>query len=181
MNVKELRVAMAQALQAEGLEERRLVPRQPKAWTIPSDDIIRCFWPHAIRYSDGFRYTGVIGIGIPSLRQWLREHKPRDEAGIFHSCFVSYHILNEDVFQNLMVKQDKPIPVDLWAGMLKDRLEKVPSTLDALVAAYLRNEEDLGWLAHPHERLAWDFLLKWRENPDPSLHVPQMLPDGGIV
>jgi hypothetical protein len=180
MNVKELRAVMAQALQAEGFEERRLAPRQPKAWTLPSDDIIRCFWPHAIRYSDGFRYTGVLGIEIPSLRNWLREHKPSDEAGLNRSCFVGYHILNEDVFQDFIVEHDRPAPADLWAGMLKDRLDKVPSTLDALVAAYRRNKEDLGWFAHPDQRPAWNVILKWCENPG-LLHAPKMLPDGRTV
>jgi hypothetical protein len=107
--------------------------------------------------------------------------KPDAAAGIFRQCFVSYLIINEDVFRNFVVELDKPVPSDLWAGLLKDRLDKVPPTLDALIETYGRNKEDLGWLAHPHERYAWDFLLKWREDPDPSIHVPQTLPDGRVV
>jgi hypothetical protein len=80
-----------------------------------------------------------------------------------------------------MVDHDKPVPSHLWAGLLKDRLDKVPPTLDALIDTYRRSKEDLGWLARPHERHAWHFLLKWRENPDPSIHVPKMSPDGRVA
>jgi hypothetical protein len=66
-------------------------------------------------------------------------------------------------------------------GLEEQRLLLVPPTLDGLITAYRRDKEQLGWLAHPHERHAWDFLLKWRENPDPSIHVPKMLPNGRIV
>jgi len=37
------------------------------------------------------------------------------------------------------------------------------------------------WLAHPHERHAWEFLLKWHDDPDPALNVPKMRPDGRIA
>jgi len=115
------------------------------------------------------------------LRRWLTEHKQGD-VGIFHTCFVSYNILNEEVLgRRFMVEHGQPVPADLWAGLLKDRLAQIPSNLEALVTAYQRNKETLGRLAHPHERLAWDFLLKWLENPDPSLRVPKMLSDGHIV
>jgi hypothetical protein len=181
MYVKELRALMDNALREEGLEERRLFPNGPKVWTLPAADVLRFFAPQSIRRPWGFIYTGAIGIEIRSLRDWLREFKPEAETGIFHSCFVKYLIINEDVFGNFTVEHDKPVPSDLWAGLLKDRVDKVPPTLDTLVATYRRNKEDLGWLAHPHERHAWDFLLRWRENPDPSIHVPQVRPDGRIV
>lgn len=180
MNVKELRAIMDDALRREGLEERLLFPRGLKAWTLPGGDILRCFWPHPVRRPWGFTYDGSIGIEIPALRQWLREFRPT-EPGIFHSCFVSYVIMNEDWFPEFMLEHDKPVPSDLWAGLVKDRLEKIPSTIDGLVAAYRRDKGQLGWLAHPHERHAWTFLMKWRENPASSLHVPQMLPDGRII
>ncbi len=180
MDVKELRAIMDGALRQEGLEERRLFPKGLKAWILPGGDIFRCFWPHATRSPWGFSYSGAIGIEIPALRQWLREFKP-NEAGIFHSCFVSYVTMNEDWFPEFMLEHGRPVPSDLWAGLLKDRLEKVPSTLDGLIASYRRGREELGWLAHPHERHAWDFLLKWHENPAPSIHVPRMLPDGRVV
>ena len=172
---------MEDALRQEGLEERRLFPKGPKVWTLNDGDIVRFFWPQAIRRPWGFIYDGAIGIEIPSLRTWLSQFKPDAEAGIFRQCFVSYLIINEDVFRDvIMVENDKPVPSDLWAGLLKDRLAKIPSTLDALIGSYQRNKEELGWLAHPHERHAWDFLLKWRENPVPFMHVPKKLPDGRV-
>lgn len=118
---------------------------------------------------------------IPSLRRWLSRFKPDAPASILSQCFVSYLTVNEDVLGNFAVEHDRPVPSDLWAGLLKDRLEKVPRTLIGLIDTYRRNKDDLGWLAHPQERHAWDFLLKWHENPDPSIHVPTMLPDGRVV
>lgn len=172
---------METAFREEGLEERQLFPKAPKVWSLPAGDITRFFWPHAYRRPWGFRYSGAIGVEIPALRSWLREHKPGPEAGIFHFCFVSYLIINEDVLNKFVIEHGKAIPFDLWAGLLKDRLVRVPPTLDSLVAAYERNKEELGWLAHPNQRHAWDFLLKWRDNPTPSLRVPKMLLDGRIV
>lgn len=111
----------------------------------------------------------------------MHEHKPDREAGIFRSRSVSYLIANENVLREFMVEHGAAIPADLWAGLLKDRLVRTPSTLESLVRVYTRNREELGWLAHPNERHAWNFLMKWRENPDPALPVPRMLPDGRIV
>jgi hypothetical protein len=180
MNVKELRAVMDNALREEGLEEQRLFPKGPKVWTISGDDLIRFFWPQAIRRPWGFIYDGAIGVEIPSLRTWLREFKP-EGPGIFHSCFICYLITNEELRREFMVEHGNPIPADLWAGLLKDKLELVPPNLDSLITAYRRNKEELGWLAHPHQRHAWDFLLKWRENRDPSIHVPKMLPNGRVI
>jgi hypothetical protein len=180
MNIKELKALMEAAFRNEGLEELRLISKAPKAWTLPAGDIVRFFWPHPYRRPWGFVYQGTIGIEVPALREWLREHKPGQQAGIFQVAFVGYLTVNEDVFRNFMVEHGKPVPADLWAGLLKDRLEQVPPTLDGLLAAYRRNKEELGWLANPPSRHAWEFLLKWRDNPDPSLHVPTRLPDGRI-
>lgn len=118
---------------------------------------------------------------MPALRHWLGAFKPGGQAGILHSCFVSYMIINDDVLGEFRVEHDKPAPLDLWAGLLKDRLERVPPTLDGLINAYRRNKEELGWLAHPHMHHAWDFLLRWNDNPSPMLQVPRRLPDGRIV
>ena len=181
MNVKELRAVMDSALLGEGLEEQRLFPKGPKVWALPGDDIVRFFWPQAIRRPWGFTYGGAIGIEIPSLRAWLTRFKPEANASILSQCFVSYLVINEDVLGEFVVEHDKPVPSDLWAGLLKDRLERVPETLEGLIDTYRRNKEDLGWLAHPHQKHAWDFLLKWHANPDPSIHVPKMLPDGRVV
>lgn len=173
---------MESAFRAEGLEERRpRVPKAPKIWTLPADDIIRFFWPYAYRRPWGFVYSGSIGIEVPALRDWLREHKPGREAGIFQTSFVGYVIANEDVLRDFLVEHGEPVPADLWAGLLKDRLARVPPTLEGLIASYRRNKEELGWLAHPSSRHAWEFLLEWRDNPDPSLHVPTRGPNGRIV
>ncbi|HEY0013444.1 MAG TPA: hypothetical protein VGB79_11415 [Allosphingosinicella sp.] len=181
MNVQAFRRVTDDALRAEGLEPHLLLPRRLRVWTLPGGDVVRFFSPHAYRRPWGFVYTGAIGVEVPALRQWLRAHRPGGEAGIFHTAFVSWHLANEDVLGVLGVEHGEPVPADYWAGLLKERLSRIPPTLDGLVAAYRRNKEALGWLAHPHERHAWDFLLKWRDGPDASLHVPIMLPDGSIA
>ena len=183
MDITQFRALMGAALGQEGLEEWAVLhrrPRVPNIWILPADDIVRFFWPHAYRRPWGFVYSGNIGVEIPELRDWLRKHRP-DSPGIFHTCFVSYNILNEAALGEFMVEHEQPVPGDLWAGLLKDRLAQIPATFAGLVTAYRRRREDLGWLANPGERFAWDFLLKWLDDPDPSLHVPSILPDGRIV
>jgi hypothetical protein len=181
MNIKEVRAVMEAALRAEGFEQQRIGPRPLEVWSVPALDIIRCFHASAYRRPWGFIYSGGIGVEVPALREWLNRHKPGEQSGIFHSWFVGYEIANEDVLGEFMVNHGEPVPADLWAGLLMDRILNVPTSLDALVAAYRSQREQLGWLAHPHQKPAWDFLLKWREHPDPALHVPRMLPDGRIV
>ena len=171
------------ALRDAGLEEQGVPHRRrkvPSVWALPADDILRYFWPDAQRLPWGFRYSGSIVIEIPPLRTWLNQHK-REDAEIFHTRFVSYNILNEDILAGFTVEHDEPVPSDLWAGLLADRLARIPPNLQSLVDAYRRNREDLGWLAHPHDRHAWDFLLKWIDDPDPSLPVPKRLPDGRFI
>ena len=180
MNVKELRAMMDSALLQEGMEARQIVAKAPKAWFLPADDVIRFFQPHTYRRPWGFVYSGSVGLEIPALRKWLRANK-QEKEGIFDTCFVSYLIINEDVLSEFRVVHGNPVPADLWAGLLRDRLNSIPPTLDELVAAYRCNKEELGWLAHPHQRHAWKFLLKWRDDPDPKLHVPVMQPNGFIV
>ena len=158
----------------------QLIPNAPQAWLLPAADLIRFFQPHPQRRSGGFVYSGSIGIEIPALRDWLHANKP-DEEGVFHTCFVGYLIVNEDVFRNFMITHGDPVPADLWASLIKDRLDRVPLTLEELITSYRRNKEELGWLAHPHERHAWEFLLKWHDDPTASLHVPKVQPDGRIV
>ena len=183
MNVMQFRELMQSALRNAGLEEHEVTHRRPKVpnvWALPADDIVRYFWPGAYRRPWGFVYSGSLAVEIPELRKWLTEHKQGD-AGIFHTCFVGYNIMNEEVLGGFMVEHDKTVPADLWAGLLRDRLAQIPSSLEGLVDTYRRNKEILGWLAHPHQRHAWDFLMKWVDNPDPGLHVPKMLPDGQIA
>ena len=181
MNIKEFRKVMDSALAEEGLEHRRVLPMHPKVWSLPADDIIRFFQPGAHRRPWGFVYYGVISLEIPALRAWLIKHKPGDQAGIFRTYFTGYHTANDAVMNNFTVNFGDPLPADLWAGLIRDRLAQLPSSLDALTQTYRGNRDQLGWLAHPHQEHAWNFLLRWRENPDPALRVPKMSPNGQIV
>lgn len=172
MNIREFRAMTDGALRDEGFEPYCLMPRRLWAWTIRGEDIVRAFVPNAYRRPWGFAYRGGVGIEIPALRAWLDRYRPGQQVGRFHTWFAGYEIANEDVLGDFTVLHDDPVPADLWAGLLKDRLLRIPASLDSLVALYRRDREKLGWLAHPHDRPAWDFLLKWHEDPDPALPVP---------
>lgn len=171
---------MDAALGAEGFEEFRIGPQRLKAWSLAAGEVRSFFVPHAYRRPWGFVYSGTIGIEIAALRKWLDEHSG-GRSGIFCWCFAGYVIANDDVLGSFMLSHGAPVPADLWAGLVKDRILDLPTSLDELIAAYRSNRERLGWLAHPHQKAAWAFLLKWYENPDPDLHIPQMLPDGRII
>ena len=179
MDIKEFRAIIASAFREEGFNEQRWVKGYPKYWTLEADDIIPFFAPDAQRRSWGFVLYGSIGIEIPALRDWLNRYKPGQEAGIFQTMFVGYYTANEKVL-SFMLDQGGPVPADLWVGLIKDRLQLIPPSIDELIATYRSRRENLGWLAHPHQKHAWDFLTKWRENPDPGLHVPRMAPNGLI-
>ena len=174
---------MQAALREVGLQPQPVPHRRPKvpdAWALPASDILRYFWPAAYRRPWGFVYSGSIAVEIPELRDWLDAHK-RGDPGIFHTCLVGYNIMNDDTLGVFAVAHGETIPADLWAGLIRDRLARIPSSLENLAAAYRRNREVLGWLARPAERHAWDFLMKWLDDPDPALQVPRMLPDGRVV
>lgn len=180
MDIKELRAAIETALANEGLEKKKLFKKGLKVWALPGDEVIRFFSLHGYRRPWGFVVDGFIGLEIPALRRWLDEFQPGDRAGIFQSCFTGYHTANDDVLGDFMVEHGTPIPADLWAGLISDRLRGFPDQVDKLVLAYRGNKERLGWLAHPSSRHAWEFLVAWGDAPDPSLHVPQRMPDGRI-
>jgi hypothetical protein len=181
MNVREVRALLSTALSYEGFEERRLVPTKPNVWALPADEVVRFFQPHVIRRPWGFTCSGVIGLEIPELRQWLRTYKSTEENHIFRSCFAVYHIANHDDRELFAVEHDKGVPADLWAGLIKDRLERIPERLSCLIDTYRRNREELGGLAHPMTRHAWNYLLAWCNDPDPRRPIPSGLPDGSIV
>lgn len=153
----------------------------PKVWALPSSELITYFAPAAQRRPWGFSLYGVIGIEIPALRDWLNEHKPGEQSGIFRSGFVGYYTANEDVFRDFKVDHGLPVPSDLWVGLIKDRLNLIPQTLDHLIATYRTNRDALGWLAHPGDKAAWDFLIQWMHDPNASLIVPYRLPTGQIA
>ena len=108
------------------MEERQLFPKGPKVWSLPGDDTLRFFQPQPYRRPWGFVYSGCIGIEIPALREWLRAHRSADQAGIFHSSFTSYLMINDDNGGEFMLQHGQPIPVGRWAGLLKSRLARIP-------------------------------------------------------
>lgn len=181
MDLQAFRAALHAGFVAEGLHEARLKKGAPKVWTLPSSEVIRYFAPDAQRRSWGFNFFGTVGIEIPAFRDWLNTHKPGEQAGIFQSGFVAYYTLNEDPFRDFRIVQGQPVPHDLWVGLIKDRLEQIPPTLDLLIATYRTNREVLGRLAHPLDNAAWDFLMQWRDKPDPTLSVPYRLPNGRMA
>lgn len=182
MDIREFRAVLSSAFRDEGFEEKRLAKGlHYKVWVSPGGDITRFFGPDAQRRPWGFQLFGIVGIDIPDLRRWLSEYKPGAASGIFQTCFVGYHTANEDIFREFHIDNGLPVPADLWVGLIKDRLNLIPRSLDDLVRVYKVNREELGWLAHPHDKAAWDFLLAWLDNPDPSLPVPYRLPNGPIV
>jgi len=179
MDIREFRNVTDAALRDEGFSSQKLLGN--KVWSLPGEDIIRLFQPHAYRRSWVFVYSGAIGIEIPALRSWINKYKPGEGGGILRGYFTAYIIANEDVLNKFMVEFGNPVPADLWAGLLRDRVARIPSSLEMLLSTYRTNREELGWLAHPHTKPAWDFVQRWRANPDPSLHVPRMSPTGQIV
>jgi hypothetical protein len=181
MDIRAFRAELSKAFRADGFEERRLWKGEPKVWTLPSTEVVAYFGPDAQRRPWGFNLFGIIGIEIPKLRDWLNEHKPGQESGIFRTGFVGYYTLNEDVFRDFRVENGLPVPSDLWVGLIKDRLDLIPKTLDQLLTTYRTNREALGWLAHPADKAAWDFLIQWIHKPDPMLTVPYRLPTGQIT
>ncbi|WP_157602736.1 hypothetical protein [Sphingomonas sp. PR090111-T3T-6A] len=181
MDIRAFRAELRKAFCAEGFEELRLWKGTAKVWAPRSSEVIAYFAPHAQRRPWGFKLFGVIGIEIPALRDWLNEHKPGQQSGIFRSGFVGYYTANEDVFRDFSVVHGLPVPSDLWVGLIKDRLNLIPQTLGHLTATYRTNRDALGWLAHPSNKAAWDFLIQWMHEPDPSLSVPYRLPTGQIA
>lgn len=175
MNIREFRAEIFKAFQEEGFREQRLPKSGDKIWHLPSLEVVPYFGTHTQRRPFGFVLYGVFGIEIPMLREWLIKYKPGQESGIFHRGFVEYYSTNDKVFRDFAIENDSPIPADLWVGLIKDRLNLVPSSLDELLKIYRTNREHLGMLAHPTNKIAWDFLIRWHQNPDPGLDVPHSL------
>lgn len=175
MNIREFRAQIGKAFKEDGFTETRLTKGFNKVWALPSREVQPYFAPHAQRRPYGFVLYGVFGIEISTLREWLNKYKPGRESGIFSDGFVGYYSSNDDVFRDFAIENDSPIPADLWVGLIKDRLNLVPSSLDELLKIYRTNREHLGMLAHPMNKIAWDFLIRWHQNPDPGLDVPHSL------
>ena len=85
------------------------------------------------------------GIEIPALRDWLNEHKPGEQSGIFRSGFVGYYTANEDVFRDFKVdhgcRSERPLG---WA--YKGSAQSDSANLDHLIATTGRTGTHLdGW------------------------------------
>ncbi|MBB5727945.1 hypothetical protein [Sphingomonas prati] len=181
MDIKQLRGTVGAALAEAGLTKQSLFPKGDKVWQLSRPEVVPYFSPSPYRRTWGFVYCGVLGLEIPALRTWLLKHKPGDEAGIFRGAFTGYFSTNDELLRGFMVEHGLPVPAELWAGLIVDRLAAVPFTVEELLFQYRSNRQRLGWFAHLHDRHAWDFLLAWSKDPDPALHVPKMAPDGRIA
>lgn len=178
MNIREFRAEICKAFQEEGFREQRLTKGEDKVWLLPSLEVVPYFATHTQRRPFGFVLYGVFGIEIPMLREWLIKYKPGQGSGIFHRGFVEYYSSNDKIFRDFIIESGLQVPADLWIGLIKDRLNLIPSSLDELLRVYRANRELLGMLAHPTNKPAWDFLIRWHQDPDPALDVPRSLLDG---
>ena len=178
MDIKEFRRLLDDALEEDGFERRRLRPGEPKKslpWVLPAPEVLPCFFRHPLRRPWGFQLSGCIGIEIPELSAWLREWRPEESPGIFHSAFVLWHIANDDLLGGFGVIHGEPPPIRDWVARIKHRLSAVPPTLDELIRLYRSAPEHLGGLAAPSGKPAWDFLLRWHTDRDTAPPVPQRL------
>jgi hypothetical protein len=172
-NIKDFRAAVRSHLQMAGFEPRRRGPKMPLAWVLPSVEVERVFFPHEIRRPWGFKLSGTLAIELPPLRRWLA--LAGSSPGIFRDYFVSYHLANDDLLEGLDAAQGEPPAVADWIGQVADRFADLPDTIDELARTYRRSPDHLGWFAMPMNKPAWDFLLRWRDNKDADLPVPQTL------
>lgn len=178
IDIKEFRRLLDDALEEGGFERRRLRPAVPKKWlpwVLPASAVLPCFFPDPLRRPWGFTLSGCIGIEIPKLSAWLREWRPEESPGIFHSALVLWHIANDDVLGGFDVIHGEPPPIRDWVANIKHRLSAVPPTLDELIRVYRRAPENLRGLASPFEKPAWDFLLRWHADRNAAPPVPQRL------
>jgi len=180
MKIGELRSIANDALASAGLEERKLFVKGAKAWCLPGGALTRFFQPQPYRRGWGFVFTGLMGLEIPELRQWIVQHHLTD-AGIFHHSFVTYHTLNDADRSNFMIEEGEPVPVDQWAAAIHHKLANLPSTIEDLVSTYRAKPERLGLLAASPQAPAWRFLMHWVDSPDAALNIPRSNENGRIV
>jgi len=180
MKIGELRSITNEALTRAGLEEHKLFAKGAKAWCLPGGALTRFFQPQPYRRGWGLVFTGLIGLEIPELRQWIIRHHPTD-AGIFHHSFVAYHTLNDADRADFMIDSGEPVPADQWAAAIHHKLANLPSTLEDLVSAYRTKPEGLSLLASPLAAPAWRFLMRWADSPDAALNIPRSSENGRIV
>lgn len=172
-NIKDFRAAIRWQLQIAGFSPVRIAPKMPLAWTLPGEEIEPVFFPHEMRRPWGFRLSGILAIELPSLRQWLlRKDGP---IGVFHHSFVNYHLANDDMLGGFDAINAASAPLDEWIGLITERVCVLPKTVDELIHTYRTSPDHLGLFADPINKPAWDFLMRWRDDPSADLQVLQTL------
>lgn len=171
---------MADALLRAGLEQRALFPKGLRVWCLAGDEVVRFFQPAPYRRGWGYVYTGYVGIELPSLRKWLASHD-LGRGTIFHHSFIAHNTLNDDDRKQFMIDLEDAFPADQLAVILREKLARLPSTVEQLVSAYQDHPTSLGGLAGPIHRNAWEFLQHCVKSPDDCLSIPRRGPDGLVV
>ncbi|WP_139181778.1 hypothetical protein [Edaphosphingomonas haloaromaticamans] len=174
-DIKQFRKLVRTALEEAGFVAKRLEPKMPLAWTLPASEIVPTFLPHEMRRPWGYHLSGTLGIELPALTTWLAERFSPNDRGVFRHCFVSYHIANDALLNDLSVIHSEEVPASIWVDRLKDRFSALPSSLDDLCDVYRRSPDHLSWFSAPMNKSAWDFLLRWRANPKADLTIPKSL------
>ena len=171
MDIKQFRSLIDEALLGAGYSPHKLAPDTLVSWQKSKGEVVPLFLPHAMRRPWGFKLSGEVGIEVPQLRSWLNQHKGKEGFGAFRRAFVCYNILNDPHLSAFGAGHGRPLPVDDWVETIDRHLMSVPSTLDELIDTYQAEPSRFGWWAKPES--SWDFLIRWRSNPDPELEVPQ--------
>jgi hypothetical protein len=169
MDIKDFRTKVDAALAECGLARMRLFAKQPPVWALPGE-VIRFFLTDAQRRPWGFELKGIIGLEIPELRHWLKRYKGDEQTGIFKSYFAAFYSTNEpgSLFS---VDLNQPVLAASWAEKIRNRLYRLPPTINDALDAYEHKDDGLGFLVR--ERNAWEFLREWQQTKDPLLDVPK--------
>ena len=59
--------------------------------------------------------------------------------------------------RGFMINHGDRVPAIFWAGNGRLRIDFGMHSVDVLIQAFRGDKEQLGWLAHPQERYAWEF------------------------
>lgn len=172
-NIKDFRARLDEALAEAGFAPKRLEPKAPRQWVLPGAEVVPSFTPHAYRQWWGFRLGGYTGFDLVALRTWLEPRFTKEGMGVFRHGFVASHIANDPVLGNFSVTLDQDVPFSDWVGLIKQRLEELPDTLDGIVDAYRDAPNRLIGLDMSVNKPAWDFLLDWYARRDTALKPPQ--------
>ena len=174
-NIKEFRTKLDLALTKAGFELTKGGRYAPDRWSLPANEVVPAFFPHAIRFWWGFRLSGSIGFDLAELRAWLNSKFSRKELGIFRLGFVARHIANYPDIGGFSRTLDEDIPMVEWVQQIKERLSELPSTLAEVVEAYRDAPHRLLGMEHGVNKPAWDFLLDWYPQRNTARSIPQSL------